>query len=167
MIRTQWNTHIKGQAMVETALVLFILVLFVFGITEFGRAMYTKNTLNNAARAGARVAAVTPGTVYIPGGTTLDCSSASSACTTGSDTNGCIYQAICNSLVTGIDKSQINVTISKVSGPGGATAVAGDAVSVTVTYGTAGNPNTGFRSVVPGLVLIGNVLTGQTVMRHE
>ncbi|MFZ3207308.1 MAG: TadE family protein [Geobacteraceae bacterium] len=48
----------KGQALVETALSIGILFLIVFGITEFGRAMYIWNTLNNAARAGARYGAV-------------------------------------------------------------------------------------------------------------
>ena len=42
----------KGQALVEMAIMLPILVLFVFGITEFGRAMYIKNCLNNAAGQG-------------------------------------------------------------------------------------------------------------------
>lgn len=48
----------KGQALVEMALVIFLLFLLVFGITEFGRAMYHWNSLNNAARAGARCGAV-------------------------------------------------------------------------------------------------------------
>ena len=42
--------------MVEMAFVLFLLVVLIFGMTEFGRAMYIKNTLNNAARAGVRAA---------------------------------------------------------------------------------------------------------------
>ena len=49
----------KGAAMVELALSLMILMLIVFGITEFGRVMYTKLLLNNAAREGARMAVVT------------------------------------------------------------------------------------------------------------
>lgn len=53
------HKHRKGQALVEAAFVLFIVVLFTFAITEFGRAMYIKNMLNNAARAGARQAVVT------------------------------------------------------------------------------------------------------------
>lgn len=39
-------------------MVIFLLFLLVFGITEFGRAMYHWNSLNNAARAGARCGAV-------------------------------------------------------------------------------------------------------------
>lgn len=48
----------KGQAMVEMALLLPLFLLVVFGITEFGRALYMLNTLNNAAREGARRASV-------------------------------------------------------------------------------------------------------------
>ncbi len=48
----------RGQAVIEFALVLPILLLVVFGITEFGRAILTTNTLNTAAREGARLAAV-------------------------------------------------------------------------------------------------------------
>ena len=48
----------RGQLVIEFALVLPILLLVVFGITEFGRALMTVNVLNAAAREGARVAAV-------------------------------------------------------------------------------------------------------------
>jgi Flp pilus assembly protein TadG len=51
--------NIKGQAIVELALILPLLFVLIFGIVDFGRVMYMKNSLNNAARAGARVAAVT------------------------------------------------------------------------------------------------------------
>ena len=50
----------EGQTLIETALVLFLLLLILLGITEFSRAWYTKSSLKNAARQGARVAAVTP-----------------------------------------------------------------------------------------------------------
>ena|SRR5688500_3949144 len=48
----------RGQAMVEFALIIPIFLLFVFGILDLARAVYTYHTLNNAAREGARVAAV-------------------------------------------------------------------------------------------------------------
>ena len=49
----------KGQTTVETALMIFLLFILMVGIFDFGRAMYVKNTLNNAARSAAREAAVT------------------------------------------------------------------------------------------------------------
>jgi len=48
----------KGQALVEFALILPILLLLIIGIIEFGRAFYMKNTLTNAVRHAARQAVV-------------------------------------------------------------------------------------------------------------
>lgn len=49
----------KGAALVELALSVVLLVTLLFGIIEFGRVMYMRNTLNLAAREGARVASTT------------------------------------------------------------------------------------------------------------
>jgi len=49
-----------GTAMVEFAILLPLLLLLVFGMTEFGRMLYTKSTLTHAAREGVRRAVVTP-----------------------------------------------------------------------------------------------------------
>jgi Flp pilus assembly protein TadG len=54
------TSNSRGNAVVEFALVLPILLLVLFGITEFGRAIMTKNILFTAAREGARLAAVSP-----------------------------------------------------------------------------------------------------------
>ena len=48
----------RGNAVVEFALVLPILLLVLFGITELGRMIMTANVLNTASREGARLAAV-------------------------------------------------------------------------------------------------------------
>lgn len=48
----------RGNAVVEFALVLPILLLVLFGITELGRMVMTKNVLATASREGARYAAV-------------------------------------------------------------------------------------------------------------
>jgi Flp pilus assembly protein TadG len=45
-----------GQAIIEFAVLLPILLLVLFGITEFGRAIMVTNVLNTAAREGARKA---------------------------------------------------------------------------------------------------------------
>ena len=47
-----------GQSIIEFALVLPILLLVLFGITEFGRAIMVTNVLHTAAREGARLAVV-------------------------------------------------------------------------------------------------------------
>lgn len=48
----------KGQSIIEFAVVLPILLMVLFGITEFGRAIMVTNVLNTASREGARLAAV-------------------------------------------------------------------------------------------------------------
>jgi Flp pilus assembly protein TadG len=48
----------EGQALVEFALVFPVLVLILLGTFEIGRAVFAYNTIGNAAREGARVAAV-------------------------------------------------------------------------------------------------------------
>lgn len=48
----------RGAAAVEFALVLPILVVLVFGIVDFGRALFAYNYLTSAVREGGRFAAV-------------------------------------------------------------------------------------------------------------
>ncbi len=50
----------RGAAMVEFALIALLFFIILFGIIEFGRAFFTYNTLVEATRRGARVAAVCP-----------------------------------------------------------------------------------------------------------
>lgn len=60
MLRSADIKSTSGNAVVEFALVLPILLLVLFGITEFGRMIMTTNVLNTASREGARLAAVSP-----------------------------------------------------------------------------------------------------------
>jgi Flp pilus assembly protein TadG len=48
----------RGAAAVEFALMLPMLLLLVFGLIDFGRALYAQITLTQAAREGARLAAL-------------------------------------------------------------------------------------------------------------
>ncbi|MEH7225121.1 TadE/TadG family type IV pilus assembly protein [Bacillus sp. JJ1566] len=48
----------KGQSLVETALILPILLMLIFGITDFGRIFHAYLTLDHAGREAARVATV-------------------------------------------------------------------------------------------------------------
>lgn len=48
----------EGQSLVEFALVFPIIILLVMAFAEIGRAVFAYNTIANAARQGARVAAV-------------------------------------------------------------------------------------------------------------
>lgn len=53
MIRSQ-----KGQATVELALTLPILILLIFGIIDFGRIFHASLTLDHAGREAARIASL-------------------------------------------------------------------------------------------------------------
>ena len=50
--------HEKGAAAVELAIVLPVLVMFVFGIIEFGIVFYNKAMITNTCREAARAAIV-------------------------------------------------------------------------------------------------------------
>ena len=167
-LRELGRTHNnKGQAMVETALVLMLLVVLIFGMTEFGRAMYTKNMLNNAARAAARAAVVTPG-LPAPG---TNPTYPAGTFTTGQDcstiTTDNVQQTICKSLYY-VNRPDISATVlvAHAGSNTGPTAQTNDLVTVTVT-------NNNFTSMVPrligptGLVPLSNILTGTATMRYE
>jgi Flp pilus assembly protein TadG len=49
----------EGQVLVETAIILPILFILIFGIIDFGLAMFMQNTLASVAGSGARTAVVT------------------------------------------------------------------------------------------------------------
>src|SRR5262249_59522536 len=53
--RPSWRSE-RGQALLETAIILPIVLLVSVSIFEFGRAYQTWQVLTNAAREGARVA---------------------------------------------------------------------------------------------------------------
>jgi Flp pilus assembly protein TadG len=50
----------NGTTTVEFAIVGLLLMVVVFGVIEFGRALFVMNTLTEATRRGARLAAVCP-----------------------------------------------------------------------------------------------------------
>ena len=138
-----------GQALVEMAIILPLLLLLVIGIFEFGRAMYTKNTLTHAARAGARTAVVTPN--LAPDTSYTGCSSTDP-----------VIQSTCQGLDT-LDKNNISISV-QVFSPGATTpkvgnAAPGDSAKVTVTL-------SGFSSVVP-IIPLPTTLSGNTAMRYE
>ena len=58
MLRNKWVKDKKGQTLVELAFVLPILFMLIFGIIEFGRVFNAYVIVSNAAREGARQAAV-------------------------------------------------------------------------------------------------------------
>src|SRR5262249_42428426 len=52
--------HSHAQSMVEFAFIVPLLFLFILGIIEMGYALFVYTSVQNAAREGARAAAVRP-----------------------------------------------------------------------------------------------------------
>lgn len=107
--------------MVEFALAATALLLFVFGILEFGRALFTYHTVSNAARMGARWAMVRGANCSV----LPDC-----------DASANIQPFVQSQIVAVMDPSSVTASVSW---PGSSSCSAGsDArgcpVSVTVTY---------------------------------
>ena len=61
--QTNFYKSCAGTAMVELAIVLPLLLLIVFGITELGRALYQQNMLTQSVELGARYMARVQGAV--------------------------------------------------------------------------------------------------------
>ena len=57
-IVSKFVRHTVSHTAVESALVLPFVLLFLFGLTEFGRAIWNKATLDYAVRPPARCAAI-------------------------------------------------------------------------------------------------------------
>jgi hypothetical protein len=54
------RTRQRGLAAVEFAIVATVLFIVLFGVIEFGRALFVANALAEGTRRGARVAAICP-----------------------------------------------------------------------------------------------------------
>ncbi|MDD2320225.1 MAG: TadE/TadG family type IV pilus assembly protein [Geobacteraceae bacterium] len=141
----------SGQALVELALVLLLLLFLVLGIFEFGRAMYIKNTLTHSARAGAREAIVTPN---LPPNTS----------DTGCTSTDKVFQTTCENLYSGIEKDNVTILVQVFSpnttSPKATIAAPGDRVKVTVTLSN-------YTPVVPKFIPVPTTLAGDTAMRYE
>jgi Flp pilus assembly protein TadG len=61
-MKTEIRNRERGQAMVETAIAIPLLLVLMVGIFEVGRAYETWQVLTNAAREGARMAVTPSGT---------------------------------------------------------------------------------------------------------
>ena len=131
-----------GSATLELALTLGLLLSLTFGTVEFGHCYYVKNTLQGAAREGARASIVASAT-----NTTV-----TTAVTTTMTAAGFTSDKYTVSIRNSADTADIDV----------ATQTAGTAilVKVSATWGTIG--------IRPyGLIATGKVIKGTAVMRKE
>jgi Flp pilus assembly protein TadG len=104
----RWLRRLRGrdgQATVEMALVVPVLVLLLFGIAEFGRLLFAYATIQDAAWAGARLG-------VIPGTTTAQ-----------------IVQQV-DQTASLLDQSQLSATVTEPNDP----PYPGDPLTVTVSY---------------------------------
>lgn len=142
-----WKLNIgsqKGQTVIETIGMIFFLLILFFMIAEFARAWYLKNSLNNAARVGVRVAIVTSNLTGF-----------SNTCSAGG--TGDPFDATCSA--SGVPESaNVALTIEDDNSDGKATQ--GEKVTVTVTAD--------FATVVPNILpFMPTSVTAAASMRYE
>ncbi len=53
-ILRRWHQDIRGAAMIELAICLFVFLILVCGIIDLGHAFYMRHMVTNASREGAR-----------------------------------------------------------------------------------------------------------------
>ena len=110
MIRAS-SRRSRGQALVEFALVLPLLLLFIFGVIDAGRLIFTYNTVANAARNGARVAIVNQSTA------------GTNTCDTTSATAWPVGCAVVSGLALNLDPTAVDVTYRNPTDTGACTAM--------------------------------------------
>jgi len=98
-----------GQSLVEFSLILPMFLVLLFGLVDFGRAFYTWLLVTNAAREGARVAAVQ---------------------SPDSAVDGRIYDSFCSSFPTdcSLDAGKLTISKTNIQGP------RGSAVEINLSY---------------------------------
>ena len=142
---SRWRRGEGGQTLVEFALILPIFVILLFALGDFGRAFYSWMIVTNAAREGARAAAV-QGDV-----STIDSQIYGSFCSVASPPSGC-----------GIGPAGIAISRTNVQGTRGSQA------SVTVTYAFAFiTPIGSMMTLIGGTNFSAPTISSTTSMRLE
>ena len=140
----------RGAAAIEFAILLSVLIVLLFGIIEFSILLYDKAVITNASREGARA-----GIVYVD---------ASSGSRLDQEQIAEVVNNYCANHLISFGGDPGNPTVADtVTNPADGSGVAGNPLTVTVTY------NYGFL-VLPNFIseLAGGIdLTAQTVMRYE
>jgi Flp pilus assembly protein TadG len=110
----------RGSAMVEFAIVSTLALTLIFGIIEFGRALYTYHLVSSAARLGSRYAMVRGSA----------CAAAGCPADTGD------VQTYVRSLAPGVNPASLAVTTTWSTAPGCISGAndPGCLVTVSVTY---------------------------------
>lgn len=96
-----------GSVMVEFAVSVVLLLVMVFGVVDFGRALYTYHFLSNAAREATRWASVNGATCGSDG-----------SCPSGPASQSTLNTYVQNSVPLGVDRSKVTVQACGVEGLG-------------------------------------------------
>ena len=151
MIRAQWRAarHWRqgqsGQALVEFSLILPVFLMLLFGLVDFGRGFYTWQMVTNAAREGARAAAVQSDSA------TIDAKLYGSFCSAWPTPSSCA-----------LDTTKMTVTKTNIQGPRGAQTTV--AVAYTFTYVTPIGP---LLALFGGSSISAPTISATTSMRLE
>lgn len=132
-----------GQALVEFTMILPIFILLLFAIVDFGRGFYTWVLVTNAAREGARVAAVQSDSATI---------------------NTRIYNSFCDNYPSscGLDPTKLTITKTNVQGS------RGSAVKIDLSYNFQfATPIGNILNLVSGGNLTAPAITAHSSMRLE
>ena len=142
----QARPRMRGQTLVEFALVAPIFFLILFSIIDFGRYVYTVQILNNAAREGARYAIV-HGSAGIPS------SGDPAPGTTSSDPTGANVKAVVRRNAVAVVNSTASLVITPVWPDGNGR---GKTVTVSVSYP--------FKTLIPIVPLPPITVTGESTL---
>ena len=143
------NTEL-GQSLVEFSMVLPIFLILIFGLVDFGRAFYAWMIVTEAAREGARAAAVQGDANTV---------------------NAQIYNSFCSVAGTpppaskcAIDDSAgvFKITTGNIQGPRGQEAT----VDITYTFSFV-TPISGILNMIGGSALATPAITAHSAMRLE
>ena len=130
----------SGQAYVEFALVLPLLLLIVLGIIQFGNAFRTYITLTDAVRVGARQAAVSrsidPESARVP-----------------------LVEAKIKAAAASLDPSKLNITVTPKDAGGAPGWYASGDVTVRASYP--------FKINILGMVVFNSTINSRTTERVE
>jgi Flp pilus assembly protein TadG len=145
--KSRYNRRGRGQTVVETIFMLLFLLFLFFLIAEFARAWYLKNSLNNAARVGVRVAVVTQNLSDI----------SETACQSAS---GPVLEAVCSSPgLTNTTVVSVSI-VGDVPPPAAPFASSGDTIQVSLSAD--------FTTFVPLLLpLVPEKAVSDASMRYE
>jgi TadE-like protein len=165
----RWSSG-SGQGLAEFALIIPMFLMMMFGIVDFGRVIWARNSLENAAREGARYAIVHGGTFgqkcpVGPAPASFQIPASSTSCPYPSPSKQSIYNAALafgiapgtGLTITACYHTAGTTCTGNVNSPSSITNIRGTAVTVTAT--------STLNLIVPSLLRLGSfTVVGSSTM---